>query len=313
MAKEMTLIELKNVIKKFKESETNEEILWGKNSNYKLYKTIFEGNEIKELKDNVINTIEYALENRSISNYDLECSFDETIEIFPTINVENYNLVNERINENSIESIDENTKIENLNFIVLRLSIPGEDENKNITIIKKFNKPQTVLRQAMRLVWLGNRMKKVEQDVIYLDNQVDAFEYDGNFFILNRDKFNSIFKFRDMYCKLIDNTSDFIIETGFIDNPEEFMNKCKMNGHYVKKISKAILKKGFENIKNNKDKVKEVIENHKLGINVDENGMIIYEEEKIEQILNLLLDHCVISELSDKRAIAKALDFEGEE
>ena len=33
--------------------------------------------------------------------------------------------------------------IENLNFIVLRLSIPGEDENKNITIIKKFNKPQT--------------------------------------------------------------------------------------------------------------------------------------------------------------------------
>ena len=311
MPKEMTLIELKNVIRNFKENETNEEILWGKNSSFKLYKTIFEGNEIKELKRNVINTIEHALENRSMSNYDLECSFDESIETFPATKVENYNLINERINDNAIENIDENTNIENLNFIVLRLSIPRTDEK--ITIIKKFNKPQTVLRQAMRLVWLGNRMKKVKQDVIYLDNQVDAFEYDGNFFILNRDKFNSIFKFKDMYCKLIDNTSDFIIETGFIDKPEDFMNKCKMNGHYVKKISKAILKKGFENIKNNKDKVKEVIENHRLGINVNENGMIIYEEEKTEEILNLLLDHYVIRELSDKRAIARALESEGEE
>ena len=187
------------------------------------------------------------------------------------------------------------------------------NENKSITVIKKFNKPHTVLRQAIRLMWLGDRMKKVKEDVIYLDNQVDAFEYDGNFFILNRDKFNTIFKFKDMYCQLIDKKSEYIIKTDFIDNPEEFIDKCRENGHYVKKISKAIIRDGFENLEKNKNKVKDVIDKYKLGIKTDENNRIIYEEDKIGAILNLLLDHCVISELSDKRAIAKALDYEMEE
>lgn len=311
--KELTLLELKNIVEEFKIHETNEEIFWGQSSNYKLYKTIFEGDEVKELKRNIIDTIEFALENRAISNYDLECSFDETIEVFPSEKVENYILINSRILEEDINNIGIETKLENFNFIIFRITILSGNENKEITIIKRFVKPQTTLRQAMKLLWIGDRMKKVEEDVIYLDNQVDAFEYGGNFFILNRDKFNSIFKFKDMYCKLIDKETDYIKETNFIDNPEEFINKCKENGHYVKRISKAIIRKGFENIEKNKDRVKDVIEKHKLGIKIDQEGRIVYEENKIGNILNLLLDYCVISELSDKRAIARALDFEGEE
>ena len=311
--KELTVIELKNVIDEFKNKGTNEYLYWGDNRNYKLYRTIFEGAEIKEFKESVINTIEFALENRVIKNYDLECSFDDVIECCPSIDVENYQVINDKIAAEEVASIDQKTNLEKINFIIFKLCISDNGEEKELTIVKKFNKPSTVLKQAMRFAWLGDRMKKIEEDVIYLDGQVDAFEYDGNFFILNRDKFNSIFKFRDMYCKLIDNKEEFIIETDFIDNPEEFINKCKDNGHYVKKITKAIVREGFENLEKNKHRVKDVIEKHKLGIKVDSNNRIIFEEDKIEGILNLLLDHCVISELSDKRAIAKALDFETEE
>ena len=311
--KELTVIELKNVKKKKKNKGTNEYLYWGDNRNYKLYRTIFEGAEIKEFKESVINTIEFALENRVIKNYDLECSFDDVIECCPSIDVENYQVINDKIAAEEVASIDQKTNLEKINFIIFKLCISDNGEEKELTIVKKFNKPSTVLKQAMRFAWLGDRMKKIEEDVIYLDGQVDAFEYDGNFFILNRDKFNSIFKFRDMYCKLIDNKEEFIIETDFIDNPEEFINKCKDNGHYVKKITKAIVREGFENLEKNKHRVKDVIEKHKLGIKVDSNNRIIFEEDKIEGILNLLLDHCVISELSDKRAIAKALDFETEE
>ena len=311
--KELTLIKLKNVIEEFKKKGTNEYLYWGDNRNYKLYKTIFEGAEIKEFKESVINTIEFALENRAIKNYDLECSFDDVIECCPSIDVEKYQIINNKITAEEVASIKQKTNLEKINFIIFKLCISDNGEEKELTIVKKFNKPATVLKQAMRFAWLGDRMKKIEEDVIYLDGQVDAFEYDGSFFILNRDKFNSIFKFRDMYCKLIDNKEDFIIETDFIDNPEEFINKCRNNGHYVKKITKAIVREGFENLKKNKHKVKDVIEKHKLGIKVDSNNRIIFEEDKIEGILNLLLDHCVISELSDKRAIAKALDFETEE
>ncbi len=313
MSKEdLTLIELKNVIDEFKNNDTNEYLYWGNNRNYKLYRTIFEGSEIKEFKQRIISTIELALENRVINNYDLECSFDDVIELYPSKDVENYNIINEKIKKDEVADIKQETNLENMNFNIFRMKA-NYGEEKEITIIKKFNKPGMVLKQAMKFAWLGDRMKKIDEDVIYLDGQVDAFEYDGSFFILNRDRFNSIFKFKDMYCKLIEAKEEFIVEANFIDNPEKFIKKCKENGHYVKRISKVIVREGFENLEKNKHKLKDVIEKHKLGIKIDENNRIIYEEDKIDGILNLLLDHCVISELSDKRAIAKALDYEKEE
>ena len=313
MSKEdLTLIELKNVIDEFKNNDTNEYLYWGNNRNYKLYRTIIEGSEIKEFKQRIISTIELALENRVINNYDLECSFDDVIELYPSKDVENYNIINEKIKKDEVADIKQETNLENMNFNIFRMKA-NYGEEKEITIIKKFNKPGMVLKQAMKFAWLGDRMKKIDEDVIYLDGQVDAFEYDGSFFILNRDRFNSIFKFKDMYCKLIEAKEEFIVEANFIDNPEKFIKKCKENGHYVKRISKVIVREGFENLEKNKHKLKDVIEKHKLGIKIDENNRIIYEEDKIDGILNLLLDHCVISELSDKRAIAKALDYEKEE
>ena len=314
MAKnEPTIEELKEIISKFKNGNTNEYLYWGDNRNYKLYKTIFEETEIKEFKDGVLNTLEYAVENRAIERYDFECSSDDTIEFCSAEDVDKYSVINEKITTEDIKVIDRDTKIENMNFIIFRLSVSENGEEKYLTIVKKFYKPATAFRQAMKYAWLGDKMKKVEEDIIYLDEQVDAFEYDGKFFIINRDKFNSIFKFRDMYCKFIDDNTDIITNTNIIDSPEIFIDKCKNNGHYIKKIAKIILKKGFENLEKNKHKVKDVIEKHNLGIQIDSDNRIIFSEDKIEGILNLLLDHYVISELSDKRAVAKALEYETEE
>ena len=60
---------LKQLIKELKEADTNEELLFGRADNYKLYKTIFEGDEIQELKVILLNTIEYYLDNRNIEKY----------------------------------------------------------------------------------------------------------------------------------------------------------------------------------------------------------------------------------------------------
>ena len=189
MSKEdLTLIELKNVIDEFKNNDTNEYLYWGNNRNYKLYRTIFEGSEIKEFKQRIISTIELALENRVINNYDLECSFDDVIELYPSKDVENYNIINEKIKKDEVADIKQETNLENMNFNIFRMKA-NYGEEKEITIIKKFNKPGMVLKQAMKFAWLGDRMKKIDEDVIYLDGQVDAFEYDGSFFILNRDRF----------------------------------------------------------------------------------------------------------------------------
>ena len=56
------------------------------------------------------------------------------------------------------------------------------------------------------------------------------------------------------------------------------LKNVKKTGHYVKKISKAIIARGFENIKQHKEKIPNVISQYKLNINIDNDGRIVYEE-----------------------------------
>ena len=96
--KEKEVSNLKQIIKELKDSDTNEDLFFGRGDNYKLYKTIFEGDEIGELKAIVLDTIEYYLDNRSMEKYDLEISCDDSIEVVDTKIVEEYERLLENFN-----------------------------------------------------------------------------------------------------------------------------------------------------------------------------------------------------------------------
>lgn len=229
-----TISSLKALIKELRESKTNEELLFGRADNYKLYRTLFEGDEIKDFKDIVLDTIEFYLNNRIIENYDLEISCDDSIEVVDTKFVKEYDRLIENLDkEESINSINQDTKLEKINFIYFKLEIPNT--TKRIVLLKKFIKPQTTLRQAIRFKMLGNKMERVNEDILYLDNSVSVFEYNSKFYIFDRNHFNSLFKFRDMYCKLIDNNSEEINTSELVDNPQAFIDKCKNNRTLCKK------------------------------------------------------------------------------
>lgn len=225
---------LKQLIKELKEADTNEELLFGRADNYKLYKTIFEGDEIQELKVILLNTIEYYLDNRNIEKYDLEISCDDSIDVVDTEAVEEYEKLFENINnERSINKISEETSFDKINFIYFKIEKPNSDIK--ITIFKKFIKPQNALRKSMKVKLLGEKMKRVKEDILYLDSLVSCFEYNGKFYIFDRNHFNSLFKFREMYCKLVDDNSNEICKSEFIDDPEAFIEKCKNNRTFCKK------------------------------------------------------------------------------
>lgn len=232
--KDEDISSLKQIIKELQNSDTNEDLLFGRGDNYKLYKTIFEGDEIQELKSILLNTIEYYLDNRNMEKYDLEISCDDSIDIVDTKIVEEYGRLLENVNnEGSINKINEETSFEKINFIYFKIEKPNSDIK--IVIFKKFIKPQNALRKAMRVKMLGEKMKRVKEDILYLDSLVSCFEYNGKFYIFDRNHFNSLFKFREMYCRLIDNNSSEICETEFIDDPEAFIEKCKNNRTFCKK------------------------------------------------------------------------------
>lgn len=232
--KEKEISKLKQLIKELKEADTNEELLFGRADNYKLYKTIFEGDEIQELKVILLNTIEYYLDNRNIEKYDLEISCDDSIDVVDTEAVEEYEKLLENINnERNINKISEETSFDKINFIYFKIEKPNSDIK--ITIFKKFIKPQNALRKSMKVKLLGEKMKRVKEDILYLDGLVSCFEYNGKFYIFDRNHFNSLFKFREMYCRLVDDNSNEICKSEFIDDPEAFIEKCKNNRTFCKK------------------------------------------------------------------------------
>ena len=132
---------LKQMIKELREIDTNEELLFGRADNYKLYRTIFEGKEIEDFKNIVLNTIDFYLESRSIEKYDLEISCDDSIEVVETKFVNEYEKLIENVNnEEDINSIDKETNLDKINFIYFKLEIPNS--NTKIIVLKKFIKPQ---------------------------------------------------------------------------------------------------------------------------------------------------------------------------
>lgn len=146
--KDEDISNLKQIIKELQNSDTNEDLLFGRGDNYKLYKTIFEGDEIQELKSILLNTIEYYLDNRNMEKYDLEISCDDSIDIVDTKIVEEYGRLLENVNnEGSINKINEETSFEKINFIYFKIEKPNSDIK--IVIFKKFIKPQNALRKAM--------------------------------------------------------------------------------------------------------------------------------------------------------------------
>ena len=90
------------------------------------------------------------------------------------------------------------------------------------------------------------------------------------------------------------------------------MKNARIIGHFVKRISKVIMEKGLENIKENKERIPQIIINHKLKIQLDKDNKIVYEEEYTKEILDLLLDLYVTSELTDKKGVARSMEYEGE-
>ena len=71
---------LRKIKKKIKDENTNYELLFGRSDNYKLFKTIFEKDEIQDFKNIVLDTLDLKLKDSCIEDYEIDISKDGSIE-----------------------------------------------------------------------------------------------------------------------------------------------------------------------------------------------------------------------------------------
>lgn len=312
--------ELKNLVLFYKNNLEEEyiqiDIMFARKTTSKkhLYKTwmlVCKNKDIMDTLLETLNNMEKSIEEKSMDKYDLEISADESIQVVEMEKVINSKELQDAL---TLEYTDENVvgasmDYNKFDFVYVQLSDNTEDNPQlPITIVKKHLKYPTKLKGAKSFIINGNEAKVFNTPLLIIGSNVEAFGIDGYFYILNRNNFNTIMNFKDLYYKIVDANSRAIIESELFDNPEEFIEECRNNGRYVTRLTKAILAEGFKNARENKYKLQELKVDFKLKMNFTEDGKIVYQKECIDEILNLLLEHYVTSALTDKRLLALAIE-----
>lgn len=276
------------------------------------YKTLMFNCRESDIEDMVVETINNMksnLENKEIDNYDLEVSVDDVVQVIAKDKVQNHEQIMSKITVDYKDdnTIGEDTDFSKLNFVVLNIS-GVEDDMAPISFYKQHYKSPAKFKGTRRFTFNGKEAKAYNKELLIIASNVDALCIGDYFYIVNREHFNTMLDFKDVYQKIITSNETQIVESAVFENPEQFIIDCKENGRHIVRLTKAILANGFKNLEENKSKLPDIMANHNLQLKLDETGKIQYDKNLTGEILNLLLEHYVTSDLTERRMVAKAIE-----
>ena len=316
----MNISELQKLISYYKDNIAEEhiqvDIMFVKKttSTRQLYKTwmlLCRNQDVEEMLEETLSNMEKITQERTMDNYDLELSTDDTIQVIEEKKVINYSQLTEGITVEYTDdnTINENTDYDKLDFLVVKISDNSEKEHKPaITILKKHLKSPAKFKGTKRFIFNGKEAVVFDKPLLVIGSNVEAFNISDYFYITNRDNFNTMLNFKDVYYKIVDDNTGQIKQAELFDNVDDFILECRNNGRYVTRLTKAILVESFKNVKNNKNKLQDIKRDYRLNLEFTDDGKIVYNKEHLNEILNLLLEHYVTSALTDKRMLAKAIE-----
>lgn len=306
---------LKNTIEKLKEEIKR--ILTDNEASIRMYfytsdKKLFQpelinttyGSIKKDYLDSLLNIIQKIKE---ISPFDLDGNLDNELvylDINNTSDTEISDYINFRklISNDICYSLEKKeiksfyTKVKATIFII----------NNQITLIKKFSYPKKLLNNSVLNIQ-KYPLKQIKEDIFSIDNRIDAFEINNNVYILNNNSFEVIFSLETKYKKKIDDTISLLEDSSLMEGVEKFKEKCLGNKTTTKRLLKLLNKNNFNELKQRKELVQEVIDTYDLNINLSSEGKILYTgKEEIGEILNLLGDNYYVSTILKEKRLAKS-------
>ncbi len=262
--------------------------------------------DIKSVIEQSFLYINQELSNRSLDLYDLEISVDESTQM---VNKADVIYCQEILNQLTVEYTDINTVSENTDLSCIKfILIQVYTEKQSIYLFKKYVQPTTAYKTTEKYILSGGVLKPFTDKVIVISSLVDAFLLDDIFYVFNRNSFNSIFIYKDIFKKIIEENKATIESCGFMIETTQFMADCEADGRYLTRLTKVILAKGFEEVSKRKAEIKQVVKDFDLSLTLSDTGEVVYKgKEDIPEVLNLLLRHYVIDALTSNKMIAAAI------
>ena len=290
-------------------AEINVMLVDQNNQRKKRYKGLMLKTKLDDLKSVITDSFEYAteeLDKRTLDTYDLEISVDESTQMVPKNDVihgeEILNEITVDFTEGNV--VSENTDLSKVKFIVIQIYI----KEKSLYLFKKYVQPSTAYKTCEKYVFSGGVLKPFTDEIITINFWVDAMLLNETYYVFNRNTFNSIFAYKDVFAKILNDNSEMIRGSGLLTECDQFISDCESDGRYLTRLTKVILAKGFDEVAKKKSEIPSVIQEFNLSLKTSTEGEIVYRgKEDIPELLNLLLRHYVIDALTSNKMIAAAI------
>lgn len=279
------------------------------NQRKKRYKGFMLKTRIADLEETLKNSFTYLtdeLDKRTLDIYDLEISVDNSVQ---TINKADVIHSDEILNEIDVEYTDdnvvsENTDLKNIKFIVIQIYA----NQKSLYLFKKYVHQSSAYKTSQKYILSGGLLKPFSKKIITINSIVDAMLLGDTYYVFNRNTFNSIFAYKDVFARILNENSEMIRTSGLLTEPDQFVADCESDGRYLPRLAKVILAQGFDEVSKKKAEIPNVIKEFDLSLKASAEGKIVYRgKEDIPELLNLLLRHYVIDALTSNKMIAAAI------
>lgn len=279
------------------------------NQRKKRYNGLMLKTTVKDIKQVVLDSIAFLsheFDKRTLDIYDLEISIDDSTQM---VKREDVIYGEEIIKEIKVEYtedtvVSKNTDLSKIDFIVIQIYF----QNKSIYFFKKYIKQSSAYKKSHKYTLSGSVLKPFTEEIITINCSVDALLLEDMYYIFNRNSFNSIFAYKDVFAKILAENTPMIRESGLLTETEKFVSDCESDGRYLARLTKVILAKGFDEVSKKKADIPSVIKEFNLSLKASDEGEIIYRgKEDVPELLNLLLRHYVIDALTSNKMIASAI------
>lgn len=293
-----------NLLEKLNESDLENVNLYyilrnkrGENLTYKVSGIKTDINISEFFKENIVDFLEKKLEsnNNQIEYIDYDPDTKVERNIVLQIAKTEVDLVEEYLQKlEDLENMNDSKQIKQNNlwgYIVHFNDI-------NLYLFKKFNSSKITLKAKgfMNALIQDGVLNSVEEDLITFDRNVDCILYEDKFLIFNKENFEKVFDFFEKMYEIVEANIINLATKGLIQETDKLFEHCKNDSRKIKKL-KNILNSGLvDSI--DKTKFNDINDKFELGLEFDSHGNILMNEEKTWQILALLNDDYLNSDLT---------------
>ncbi len=240
--------------------------------------------EIEDAKSVIIDSLTLIIneiEKRTLDAYDLDISVDDSTQMVDKSDVIHSDEVLSQITIKYTDDnvVSKNTDLSKIDFMVIQVDVQG----KSLYIFKKYTHQSTAYRTSQKYVLSGGLLKPFRDEIITINSSVDAFLLGDTYYVFNRNIFNSIFAYSDVFIKILHANSQMICDSGLLADPAQFVDDCESDGRYLKRLTKVILAKGFDEVAKKTAEVPNIINEFGLTLITSTEGVIIYRVKKIYQ------------------------------